>query len=167
MGEDGNLRAALVREAVALLRDGTGAVSLRAVARGAGVSAMAPYRHFAEKAALLGAVAEQGFTDLRVALEAADARASGGAALVEQGLAYIAFARRQPQLFRLMFAGKEIASAAKEPGETAYTVLARRVAALAPAAAAPGALACWALVHGLATLTLDERIEPDDTQVRA
>ena len=167
MAEDGHLREALVREAIALLRDGAGAVSLRAVARAAGVSAMAPYRHFADKAALLGAVAEQGFADLRADLEAADGRASGGEALVEQGLAYVAFARRRPHLFRLMFADKTVASVPKPAGETAYSVLARRVAVLAPDAPAVAALACWAMVHGVATLALEERIEPDERQVRA
>jgi AcrR family transcriptional regulator len=167
MSEESRLRETLIREAIGLLREGVGAVSLRAVARAAGVSAMAPYRHFADKAALLGAVAGQGFAELRVALEAADARAQGGAALIEQGLAYIAFARKRPHLFRLMFADKAIAAVPKGPGETAYAVLAGRVAALVPGAPELAALACWATVHGLATLTLDERIDPAEPQIRA
>jgi AcrR family transcriptional regulator len=167
MSGDGDLRRRLIDAAIGMLGEGAGSLSLRSVARAANVSAMAPYRHFADKAALLGAVAAEGFHELRAELEAADALASGGTALVEQGVAYVAFARRRPHLFRLMFTDKSIAAVPKAPGETAHAVLARRVAAVIPEASGPAALACWAMVHGLATLTLDERIDTDEQHVRA
>lgn len=158
MQEQGGLRVALVREAVAMLEGGAPDLSLRAVARAAGVSAMAPYRHFADKAALLGAVADHGFALLHDALERGDDAADGGAALIGQGLAYVAFATRHPPLFRLMFA----AGAPRPDGaaDAAYAILARRVALLALEDAPAATLACWAIVHGLATLALDGRLPP-------
>lgn len=78
----GNLRAALVETAVRLVqREGIEALSLRSVARLAGVSAAAPYRHFADKRALLAAVAEEGFRLLASALR--DAARAAFDAMVE------------------------------------------------------------------------------------
>ena len=63
----GNLRADLVAAAMEILRvSGDAGVTLRAVARAAGVSQTAPYRHFSDKGALLAAVAESGFAALLV-----------------------------------------------------------------------------------------------------
>lgn len=70
-------------------------MGLRAVAREAGVSAMAPYRHFRDKEALLAAVALHGFETLREVLLAADQQPDAQKALLAQGEAYVAFARRQ------------------------------------------------------------------------
>lgn len=161
-----HLREILIRETGALLRSGVEEVSLRRVAKAAGVSAMAPYRHFPDKAALLGAAAEQGFEDLRGRLELADASAEGRQALVEQGVAYVAFAQEQPRLFRLMFAGSEQACVAPEETQGAYGVLARRVAILAPHDREALTLGCWAMVHGLAMLSMDTTISLDDKSLR-
>ncbi len=159
----GELRTALVQAALDLLADdGADAVSLRAVARRAGVSAMAPYRHYPDKEALLAAVAVQGFDGLRDVLRAADDAASAGQALVAQAVAYVRYALENPALFRLMFGPKrlemhpELAAA----GNGAYAVLATRVAAETPADRDRDAraLGCWSLVHGLASLFLDGRI---------
>ncbi|MCW4116856.1 TetR/AcrR family transcriptional regulator [Aurantimonas sp. MSK8Z-1] len=158
-----DLRERLLETALELLEDGTSDLSLRAVARRAGVSAMAPYRHFPDKASLLDAVAARGFALLRKSLLAADAAPVPAEALVAQGLAYVAFARAHPSLFRLMFAGD-----ARPPGKTAgadpgaFEILANRVASLAPAGVAAATLACWSLVHGLATLSLDGRLAAVD-----
>ena len=60
-----DLRQALIRSALEILSEaGVAGLSLRAAARRAGASAMAPYRHFADKEALLAAVAEYGFREL-------------------------------------------------------------------------------------------------------
>ena len=126
---------------------------MRAIARDAGVSAMAPYRHFRDKAALLGAVAVRGFEDLRTSLLAADAHRDARAALVAQGEAYLAFARARPALFRLMFAGHDGGPPPVE--DNAYGVMVRRVHELAPADPEAAVLACWSAVHGMATLALD------------
>ncbi len=145
-----------------LAEDGADAISLRAVARRAGVSAMAPYRHYADKEALLAAVAVQGFAGLRDRLRAADDMAPAGQALVEQAVAYVRYALENPALFRLMFGAKRLGqhSEMTAAGETAYAVLAARVAAEVPANADRDAraLGCWSLVHGLASLFLDGRI---------
>ena len=157
--DESGLRARLIAAAVAALEAGASDLSLRGLARDVGVSAMAPYRHFADKAALMGAVAGYGFERLREALLEADAAAEGSEAVVAQGLAYLRFAQAHPALFRLMFSG---ACVPPEPaGENAYGVLARRVGALTDDPAAT--LACWALVHGLAVLALEGRAPPDGT----
>lgn len=152
----GTLREALIASALGLLDGGDAAPSLRAVARAAGVSAMAPYRHFADRGALLGAAAEQGFGRLRETLLIADRADDPRRALAAQGRAYVDFALAHPALFRLMFSDEK--SGGVPAGETAYTVLARRVAGMVPARAEVAALAAWGLVHGLATLLLDTRI---------
>jgi AcrR family transcriptional regulator len=156
----GDLRAALVAAALDLLETGgEAALSLRAAARACGVSAMAPYRHFADKAELLEAVAARGFDDLAACLEAADGAAAGAQALAAQGAAYVAFACRNPALFRLMFMRP-----CRTPGQSrAYGILEERAAALAgPAMSAEDlTLAAWSLVHGLAALILDRRVPLD------
>ncbi|WP_043288244.1 TetR/AcrR family transcriptional regulator [Paraburkholderia oxyphila] len=156
-----SLHDRLVDCALALLEQHESDVSLRAVARAAGVSAMAPYRHFEDKAALMGAVALKGFAMLEADAARADAADDPDAALTAQGLAYVGFARAHPALFRLMFASGAGLDLALEDCQGAYGLMARRVAELAPDQAAAGALACWGLVHGLATLALDGRIPAD------
>lgn len=141
--------------------------SLRQLARTAGVSAMAPYRHFVDKADLLRAVAQQGFDRLKADLEAVDRSSSGTEALVMQGLAYVRFAMRHPALFRLMF-GDHCGEASQEDiGAGAFGVLARRVESITGSKAPTAPLACWAMVHGLAVLGLDGGRSPDESQVRA
>src|ERR1700749_484813 len=74
----GDLRRALLRAAVTIIeREGPSALSLRAVAREAGVSPAAPYHHFKDKAELLDAVAQEGFARLKTALAEAFAAARG------------------------------------------------------------------------------------------
>lgn len=160
----GELRAALVEAALALLAaDGADAVSLRAVARRVGVSAMAPYRHYPDKAALLAAVAVSGFEGLHAALASADAAAPEGGELVAQAAAYVGYATAHPALFRLMFGPKRMAVHAElaAAGASAYSVLAGRVTANTAGAGDVEArvLGCWSLVHGLAMLFLDERVD--------
>lgn len=157
------LRDTLIDQALAMLDAGEHDLSLRAVARSAGVSAMAPYRHFPDKAALLRAAADRGFAALDEALRAADARGSrqsGADALVEQGLAYVGFAIDRPALFRLMFTSVTDPECVPQPpvDGTAYAVLAARVASLVAEDARTTAVTAWALVHGLAMLALDRRL---------
>jgi len=151
------LRDALVKAALEMLEQGE-EPSLRAVARAAGVSAMAPYRHFADKAALLSAVAERGFAALAEVLAAADTDPDPRAALVGQGLAYIAFARARPALFRLMFASDFKLTLGGDSG--AFATLADRVASLGARDPQAATALSWAAVHGLAMLELDGRL-PD------
>jgi AcrR family transcriptional regulator len=173
----GDLRAALVAAArVILEEEGLDDLSLRAVARRAGVSQAAPYHHFADKSALLSAVAAQGFAELEAAmrqpmagLAAADER------LDAAGLGYVLFAVANPALFRLMFSGGKAASggdaALAKAGEGAYAVLEEAVAArdaAAGATEAPGITrtTAWALVHGLAKLVLEAGLDPREQGAR-
>jgi AcrR family transcriptional regulator len=128
-------------------------ISLRAVAREAGVSAMAPYRHFEDKSALLAGIAMLGFQKLRAKLIEADDKQTDREALVAQGQAYIAFARTHPALFRLMFSNHH--GGPPPVGDNAYGVMVRRVQKLVPKNSEAAVLACWSGVHGMATLALD------------
>jgi AcrR family transcriptional regulator len=148
----GELRPALLAAARKMLeKDGPGALSLRELARRAGVSHNAPYRHFSDREALLAALADDGFRQLADALAAAAGRAMGEA--------YVRFALEHPQLFRLMFGGHLRFS--RHPGlaESAS----RTYEGLVAAFRAEGSIAdpqmagaaAWSLVHGLAHLLLD------------
>lgn len=154
-----DLRERLIECAAAMIEASDADISLRGVARAAGVSAMAPYRHFSDKAALIGAVASSGFDVLRRDLETAD-RSAGDKqrALIAQGVAYVTFARDHPALFKLMFADPSITTLAPNCDTDAYSVLANRVASLTVDGGETAALACWSIVHGLAMLMLDARI---------
>jgi AcrR family transcriptional regulator len=154
------LEVALVHAAGKLLeKEGVEALSLREVARRAGVSHAAPYRHFAEREALLAALAVEGFAWLGEAQRAA-AKAGG---LRAMGEAYVAFALAHPQRFRLMFGGR-IAFARharlREVATQAFDELAGALSARVPEAqdARDASIAAWALVHGLAQLLLGERL---------
>ncbi|MCW2413250.1 MULTISPECIES: TetR/AcrR family transcriptional regulator [unclassified Sphingobium] len=150
--KDASLRNCLVNETVATLVAGEPEPSLRDLAARLGVSAMAPYRHFPNKAALMEAVSERGFAMLEAQLKAADAAKAGAPALVAQGLAYFAFAITHRRLFDLMFREGTRAGEESPARQRAFGVLYDRVVALAPEDAEAVALACWALVHGLAVL---------------
>src|SRR5882762_2830830 len=100
----GDLRAACLRAAMELLEEGGAtALSLRAVARRAGVAPSAPYRHYADRDALLSAVAAVGYQDLAEDLAAAHPAPSTADDLAAVAAAYVQFALRRPALFRVMF----------------------------------------------------------------
>ena len=152
----GDLRNALVHAAETLLdKQGISAVTVREVARSAGVSHTAPYRHFPSLDHLLAAVAEQGFRDLDEALKSGPA--------VEKGEAYVKFGLAHPARFRLMFGGS--LSLARHPGlqemsRGVYQVLVEALRARQDVAQPENAAAAaWALVHGLTHLLLDGHLE--------
>jgi AcrR family transcriptional regulator len=168
-----DLRQALIRSALEILaQSGVASLSLRAAARRARVSAMAPYRHFADKEALLAAVAEYGFRELATRLTAAaEPAADPRAGLAALGVAYVLFACEQPSLFKLMF-GPTIEKKSVHPGlydggNACFDALARAVAAAKffedDAKARDVALACWSLVHGLSALIVDGRLAEHET----
>ena len=101
----GNLQAALEDAALDLLETTSAAkISLREVARRAGVSHNAPYHHFGDRAALLGALGVRGMADLLAVQEQAVAAADGTVAKVRAlGLAYVRYAATHPQAFALVF----------------------------------------------------------------
>jgi AcrR family transcriptional regulator len=164
----GNLRQALLDAAVALVQElGPDAVSVREVARRAGVSSGAPFRHFADKTALMTAVAEEGARHLRGETEAAMAAASEDpiARFRASGIAFVLFAVKHPGHFRVMnmpeYAGP---SRSAMIGEMVATGTARTRDLVARAQAEgrmpegdPEAilLAARALVYGLARLFAD------------
>jgi AcrR family transcriptional regulator len=154
----GDLRRKLLDTATAMLeRDGPDELSLRAAARRAGVSHNAPYRHFADRDALLAAIAADGFRALAQALhQASDSRAMGEA--------YIAFALARPRLFALMFGTSlkranhpDLAAAMDE----AFAPLAQSVGTTTSDDPRPRIIAAWAVVHGLAHLLIDDRLGPN------
>jgi AcrR family transcriptional regulator len=136
----GDLPAALLDAALRLLEEDE-AFSLRAVARRAGVSPNAPYRHYADKEALLAALATDGFARLADRLDAA-------AELTDMAEQYVAFALEHPRLFRLMYGRPTANAAAARPGEI-------RARGPADPVLQVGA---WAMVHGLAVLLLDGKL---------
>lgn len=152
----GDLRATLLAAAAELLAaGGVAAISLREVARRAGVSHNAPYRHFPDRDSLLAALAEEGFREL-----ARDMRESGGLAAL--GQCYVRFALARPGCFALMFS--PALDKARHPGlqqaaTALYQLLAQSVQAAAPARDPQLAtLAAWSLVHGLAQLLQDQQL---------
>jgi len=160
----GDLRQSLLDATLALLAQGE-EPSLRAVARRAGVSSMAPYRHYPDKDALLTAVALRGIEALYQAVSKADAAAPAGRGLLALGLAYVRYAADHPVLFRLMFgparphAGGAICAAS----ETVRQVMLHRLVAEAPDLFSPElAVGYWSLIHGLALLVIDGLLAETD-----
>ena len=105
----GDLRRALLDAAAELLEQrGVEGLTLREVARRAGVSHAATYHHFVDRAALIAALVESGFRQLTLAMQTAAAAVGGGVPgstldrLRAIGVAYVVFATQHPALFRLL-----------------------------------------------------------------
>jgi AcrR family transcriptional regulator len=155
----GDLHNALRQSATAILEEeGLAALSLRAVARRAGVSHAAPYRHFPSHESLLAELAAEGFAELRTRLTEIGAD-SGTLSdrIAAIGGAYMRFAAQKPALARLMFG-------AQLPNRGEFPALTEAADALG---AAIGKLlgddvlgmAAWGAVHGLAMLALENVID--------
>jgi AcrR family transcriptional regulator len=155
----GDLRNALLDAARAILEEESlSALSLRAVARRAGVSHAAPYRHFPNHEALLVELAVEGFRELRQEIvQAGSAPGPETDRIAHLGAAYMRFVARRPALARLMF-GPQLPNRERFPalGETADAIGDEIGKALHDAALG---LAVWAAVHGLATLVLENVID--------
>ena len=162
----GALRRTLLEDAAVLLSEGgQDALSLRALARRAGVSPRAPYRHFADKEALLTALAVEAFAAFGAALAAADAAAEPGRELEAQAIAYVRFGLEAPARFRLMFGPRRFVPddeliAAKQG---AFGILQARVDRLGGAGddSRAQAVGYWSLAHGLTMLFLDGRVRDE------
>ncbi|MDX6427363.1 MAG: hypothetical protein QOD52_2768 [Gaiellaceae bacterium] len=159
----GDLRAALVGAAMDLLEEGGEAeLSLRAVARRAGVSAAAPYRHYDDREALVSAVAAVGYRELAERLAAAHPSPSTPDELASAAVAYVQFALERPALFRIMFGEPCDRDSDERVAATAVVSLYVRgiVERTFPQADSEAlATAVWALVHGLAFLHLDGKLD--------
>jgi AcrR family transcriptional regulator len=160
-----SLKARVLAGAVELIeREGLGALSMREVARRAGVSHQAPYRHFPDREAIMAAIAEEGFLEL--AQRIADARDDDDLEhwVAAATRAYVLFALDRPAHFRLMFR-PELADMDRFPQRSAAAREAHaRLRSLAGATLRSSAEASeidvratylWSLSHGLATLMLD------------
>jgi AcrR family transcriptional regulator len=167
----GNLRPALVRAAMELLEEsGETALSLRAVARRAGVSPAAPYRHYADREALVSAVAAVGYRELAERLSAAHPSPSTPEQLAAVAIAYVQFALERPALFRIMFGEPCDRDNDERVAATAAVSLYVRAIverAFPQADAEALATAVWALVHGLAFLHLDGKLDAASPSVVA
>jgi AcrR family transcriptional regulator len=157
----GDLRRVLIEEAVASLRGaGPGALSLRDLARRAGVSHAAPAHHFGDKRGLLTAVATEGFRRLAGRLGATYENSRDFA---DVGAAYVRFAIEERPYFEVMFrpdlydpADPELVAARAASGALLYGP-----AATVADAPLPAGVAAWSLVHGLATLGLAGNLPPE------
>jgi AcrR family transcriptional regulator len=163
----GNLQAALEDAALDLLETTSAPkISLREVARRAGVSHNAPYHHFGDRAALLQALGVRGMAALLAAQEEAVAAAEGPVERVRAlGLAYVRYAAAHPQAFALVFDPDYCA--AGSPSEQMAPLIARNEDLLGGEVAAlvqePGwegrdamalSAALWSTVHGMAQLIM-------------
>lgn len=192
----GNLRRALLDAALQVLtEEGLAGLTLRAVARRAGVSEAAPYHHFASKAALVEALVVETLQQLAQALQEA-AQATTGTPLdqlMSTGVAYVRFALEHRADFQILYRPElcllsrplpNSDSSAYFPidraGMAAYQVLLDAIMAcqqagiVVPGDPLPLALTAWATVHGLAQLLLDgvvgaeilpQGMQPDSTHL--
>lgn len=168
----GDLRSALLSCALALLeQEGPEALSLRRLARTVGVSPMAPYHHFADRDALLAAVAVIGFERLQQRkIESERAHGSARDTLAAGAANYVRFILDNPNLYRLMkgpvLANQsqypELHRAAVAPVRTLLTVLSRLRAehGLSSLPEEEAAQMLWGLAHGIGTLALDGQLAP-------
>ena len=155
----GDLRNGLLDAARAILEEESlAALTLRAVARKAGVSHAAPYRHFPNHEALLVELSMEGFDELREAIsEAAKAPGPESDKIATIGAAYMRFVAQRPALARLMFGGQL-------PNRDQFPALALKADSIGSEIGdalhdSDLGLAVWASVHGLAMLVLENVVD--------
>ncbi|WDV52256.1 TetR/AcrR family transcriptional regulator [Streptomyces coeruleorubidus] len=156
----GDLRRAILTAALdAIAADGPSGLSLRDLARRAGVSHAAPAHHFKDRAGLLTAIAAEGFGLLATTLRAA-------ADLEEAGVRYVRFTREHPAHFQVMFAPELLRTGDLElttARALASDALREAVTAVPPEGRGTDArlagIAAWSLAHGFATLLLSHNLD--------
>ncbi|KRF19977.1 hypothetical protein ASG90_19820 [Nocardioides sp. Soil797] len=154
----------LVDSGVRLLeRDGLAALTLRTIAREAGVSHGAPRRHFPTYAALLAAVARRGVDDLDAELAPVLKRARGAPGLRRAATTYVDFAVRRPAMFELISRHDLLDGAGGNLRAVTSAWFAALGSAMTRASGRPTspaeAMALWAGVHGLASLFSRRAVE--------
>jgi AcrR family transcriptional regulator len=167
----GDLKNALIQAGIEILsQEGVNALSLRKVARKAGVSHAAPYAHFADKQALVAAISTEGYKEIYENVYNAVQRHQGEPLrqLVEAAWAYVEFALTDPDHFKITLSGV----VEKEKDYPAFVEVAQKsfrlVVELVEAGQRAGilnegppdlvAVSVWALVHGFAMLILEDQI---------
>jgi AcrR family transcriptional regulator len=165
--QEPDVRRRILRASRTLIeREGLSALSMREVARRAGVSHQAPYNHFADRAAILGALVEEGFVILHDRLVKALSVHSDAPSRIRAGArCYVEFAVQHPAYYRLMFRPELVdldkCPGAMEAGDSTFKLFTNAVeesvAQGMPAEPSLDALIalCWSVCHGLATLILD------------
>jgi AcrR family transcriptional regulator len=173
----GDLRRALLNEAVRTIReDGVDALTLRTAGARLGVSRTAMYRHFADKSALLGAVATEGFRLLREKLSDAWTRGGRGVkGFAAMGVAYVDFAVDNPSHYRVMFGGfvrgecrdPELLTEARGAFQCLVDALVSLQQQQRVRADEPLRLAqfVWATVHGVAMLAIDGQLQNQGAKI--
>ena len=173
----GDLSRALLQAALRTIqREGVESVTLRGVGKDVGVSRTALYRHFADKSALLRAVAREGFRMLRATLVDAWERGGKGRPGFEaMGEAYVRFAVENPSHYRVLFGASSLGTAAdpelEREGAAAFQALVdaiveqQRDALIVNDHLMQLALYIWSLVHGIAMLVIDGRLDHTGVEI--
>jgi AcrR family transcriptional regulator len=161
-GSGTRLADEIVAAAIALIDESNdpAALTLRGIARRAGITAPAIYAHFPDLAAVVDGLLAASFEELRAAVQAAlDGQEDPVAALIAAGRAYVEFAWGQPARYRLMFAASGYAPDAVATFTLVQQAITNCVRAGASASEDPhlDTWLLWAALHGVATLDKPER----------
>jgi AcrR family transcriptional regulator len=167
----GNLKNALIKAGMEILAgEGVGGLSLRKVAKQAGVSHAAPYAHFTDKQALIAAISTEGFKQLYTQIQAVKEahRASPGTLLIETAWAYVQFALNAPDRFKLMFSSvlekekdyPEFVEISQQNFRQVVEIVevCQKAGVLKESAPDLTALSLWGTVHGFTSLLLEGQI---------
>ncbi|WP_375304759.1 WHG domain-containing protein [Bradyrhizobium sp. A11] len=169
----GALREALLQAAERVLeRDGLGGLTLRAVAREAGVSHAAPTHHFGDLTGLLSELAAVGFRQFNAAMTAScDAATTPLEAALARPKAYVAYAQAHPGMYGIMFRSERLdysRPSLHEAAEASFAGLANAIGMMRQEQISGDALTlnqgaaiarAWSMVHGFTMLLLDGRLE--------
>ncbi len=165
-----DVRTEILKASVRLMTEGgLGALSMREVARRAGVSHQAPYHYFPDREAILAELAGRGCDDMYDYIVSALglARADKSARVQAMGEAYVRFALNNPEVFRLMFRCELVDLSrypeAKAKADRVFEVVATAMGVASPITDKGGpdftpVIAYWSMAHGLATLLLEGKI---------
>jgi len=167
----GDLKNALIKAGVEILaEEGIGGLSLRKVAKQAGVSHAAPYSHFSDKQALIAAISTEGFKQLYSQIESVIEEHQGNpeTLLIETAWAYVQFAQHAPDRFKLMFSSvlekeKEYAEFVEISQENFSQLvkiieICQQAGILKSGASDVVAVGIWSTVHGFTSLLLEGQI---------